>query len=195
MELKSRSRANDDAADPETSCSERRRGRPVIAVRPRAIDPLLALIVGALVALMAARTVPGAPRLTVPAQAGAPATASVWNGVYTAAQAKRGAAVYQELCAPCHGVDLAGAEMAPPLAGPAFMANWSGLTLNDLYDRIRLTMPPDRAGGLPRQDTVDTLAYVLRANGFPAGKAALEARAEVLMQIRIEATKPGGSGR
>ncbi len=131
------------------------------------------------------------PSAPAPARTPAPAAVSVWDGVYSEAQAKRGAAVYQDVCAPCHGHDLAGGEMAPPLAGPAFMANWNGLTLNDLYDRIRLTMPPDRAGGLPRQDTIDTIAYVLRANGFPAGKAALEARAEVLMQIKVEATRGG----
>lgn len=131
----------------------------------------------------------------VAGQAGAAASHTVWEGVYTEAQARRGAAVYQESCAPCHGHDLAGGEMAPPLTGPAFLANWSGLTLGDLYDRIRLTMPPDRAGGLPRQDTADAIAYILQANRFPAGKADLEAKTEVLMQVRIEASKPGGPPR
>ncbi len=63
-------------------------------------------------------------------------TRSVWDGVYTEEQAKRGEAVYRKECATCHGDILTGGESAPPLTGGAFQANWNGLTLGDLFDRM-----------------------------------------------------------
>src|SRR2546426_4970955 len=50
--------------------------------------------------------------------------------------------IYRKECAACHGDMLTGGESAPPLTGAAFLANWSGLTMGDLFDRIRKTMPP-----------------------------------------------------
>ena len=40
---------------------------------------------------------------------------SIWDGVYTEAQAKRGAAIYSAECAGCHGLDLTGVETASAL--------------------------------------------------------------------------------
>ena len=60
---------------------------------------------------------------------------SVWDGVYTEAQAKRGAAGYAEQCASCHGDQLTGGEMAPPLAGGEFLSNWNGLSAGELFER------------------------------------------------------------
>src|SRR5437879_7706810 len=78
-------------------------------------------------------------------RAQAPAeTRSVWDGVYTEEQAKRGEEVYQKECAACHGDMLTGGESAPPLTGGAFQANWNGLSLSDLFDRIRKTMPQSK---------------------------------------------------
>src|SRR5215475_13341697 len=115
---------------------------------------------------------------------------SVWDGVYTEEQAKRGAALYGRECASCHGTDLTGADEIPALSGPAFLANWDGLTVGDLSERVRRTMPPNKLGRLTRQQIVDILGHVLRVNGFPAGKTELDPKAEPLKQIRIEATKP-----
>ncbi len=115
---------------------------------------------------------------------------SVWDGVYTEEQAKRGDALFQQHCASCHGAALTGGEEAPPLTGGEFTANWNGLTVGDLLDRIRTTMPPDQPGKLSRPEYVDTLAYVLSANKFPIGKTELARETEVLKQIRFEATKP-----
>lgn len=114
---------------------------------------------------------------------------SVWEGVYTAEQAKRGAALYASSCASCHGLALNGGESAPPLAGGEFMSNWNGLTVGDLFDRIRTSMPQDRPGSLTRQQNADVVAEILSVNQFPAGKSELELRSEVLKQIRISATK------
>lgn len=115
---------------------------------------------------------------------------SVWDGVYTEEQAKRGEPVYHKECAPCHGDSLAGGESAPPLSGGAFLANWNGLTLSDLFDRIRKTMPQNAPGKLTKQQNADVLAYTLSANKFPAGKSELSKQTEFLKEIRFEASKP-----
>src|SRR5690242_1305118 len=92
---------------------------------------------------------------------------TTWDGVYNDTQAKRGEAIFVDACSNCHGRTLEGADMTPPLTGGAFMANWDGLSVGDLTDRIRTSMPLDRPGSLSRQDNVDVVAYILRFNQFP----------------------------
>jgi S-disulfanyl-L-cysteine oxidoreductase SoxD len=115
---------------------------------------------------------------------------SVWDGVYTDEQAKRGEALYTKECAACHGDTLIGGGGASPLTGGTFLSNWNGLTVGDLYERIRKTMPQGSIGKLTRQQDADVLAYVLSFNKFPAGKTELQKQPEFLKQIRFEATKP-----
>jgi len=117
-------------------------------------------------------------------------TRSVWDGVYTDDQAKRGEAVYQKECAPCHGDMLTGGESAPPLTGGGFQANWNGLTLGDLFDRIRKTMPLTAPGRMTRQQDSDVLAFMLSINRFPSGKTELYRQTEMLRGIRFETKKP-----
>ena len=69
------------------------------------------------------------------------AARTVWNGVFTAEQAAQGKAVFENKCATCHGAELNGGEMSPPLAGAMFVSNWSGQSVGDLFTRIRTTMP------------------------------------------------------
>jgi len=124
-------------------------------------------------------------------QAQAPAeTRSVWDGVYTEEQAKRGEPVYHKECAACHGDLLTGGESAPALTGGVFQANWNGLTLGDLFDRIRKTMPLSKPGRLTRQQDADVLAFMLSINRFPAGKTELYRQSEMLKEIRFETKKP-----
>ena len=113
---------------------------------------------------------------------------SVWDGVYTEEQARRGETLYGKECASCHRGDTGGEE-ASALAGPAFLANWESLTVGDLYDRIRISMPPANPRRLSRRQITDILGHILKLNGFPAGKTELAQEAEALKQIRIEATK------
>ena len=115
---------------------------------------------------------------------------SVWDGVFTAEQAKRGGARYAEQCASCHGDTLGGGESAPPLAGGEFLSNWNGLTVGAVFERIRLTMPQGDAGHLSRQEIADIVSYVLSANKFPAGKNELPQKTEQVKEIRFEATRP-----
>lgn len=112
-----------------------------------------------------------------------------WDGVYTEAQAQRGNDVYSAHCAGCHGPTLSGAEMAPALAGFAFAANWDQLTLGDLFDRIRKSMPPEDPGSLTRQEYTDVVAYLLQFGQAPAGKDELPPNADLLRQIRYSAVE------
>jgi len=95
---------------------------------------------------------------------------TVAAGVFSAAQAMAGKQVYTASCAACHGTDLDGAGEAPPLKGTAFLANWKGRTLADLMAKVR-TMPPGAANSVSEADRLAVVAYLLEANGFPAGTA------------------------
>jgi mono/diheme cytochrome c family protein len=117
------------------------------------------------------------------------ATRSVWDGVYTEAQADRGHTLYNQHCASCHADTLMGGEMSPPLVGGEFLSNWNGLTLGDLFERIRTTMPQNNAGKLSREVNSDITAYILSVNKFPAGKTELAHSAEFLKDIRIDSEK------
>jgi hypothetical protein len=120
----------------------------------------------------------------------APPKKSVWDGVYTVEQAKRGAGLYALHCGSCHGPGLMGGEAAPPLTGIEFAGNWSGLTLGDLFERIRTSMPQDDPAKLSAQQKADILAHMLSVGMFPAGTADLSRETPVLMQITFEAIKP-----
>lgn len=116
---------------------------------------------------------------------------SIWDGVYTEEQATRGGEIYLKDCSGCHGEDLMGKDESTPLAGPLFLSNWDGLTVGDLYDRVRVSMPQDNPGKLSRQETADVLAYVFQVNQFPAGESELARQTEMLKDIKFEAAKPG----
>ncbi len=120
---------------------------------------------------------------------------SVWEGVYTNDQAKRGQQLYAQYCGSCHGDTLGGGESAPPLAGAEFLSNWNGLTVGDLFERMRTSMPQDKPGKLSREQNADILAHMFRANEFPAGSVELNRNTEMLKQIRIDAMKPEGKSK
>jgi cytochrome c len=126
-------------------------------------------------------------RATVHAQ---PPTKSIWDGIYTEEQSKRGQALYAQECASCHGGELTGGEMAPPLAGGEFMAGWDGLTIGDLFERVRISMPQNAPGSLSGQQNADILAFMFSANKFPAGAAEMPKEAGILKQIKFEVKKP-----
>ena len=107
--------------------------------------------------------------------AGQPARA----GVHTANQAESGRAVYTRSCAICHRTDLQGNFESPPLAGANFLNFWGDRTPVELLERIRGSMPPDRPGRLGDQAYLDIVAYLLQANGAPAGDEALTATTAV----------------
>ena len=115
---------------------------------------------------------------------------SVWDGVYTVEQAKKGEALATSQCVSCHGAGLRGGEAAPPLTGDLFNSTWEGVLLSDLADRIRTTMPIDRPGTLSRPQTADVLAYMLSLSKIPAGTLPLPADAGALAQIAYRSYPP-----
>ena len=121
--------------------------------------------------------------------AAAQESATVWDGVFTDEQAKRGETAYRQECSNCHGAELEGGDMTPPLVGGTFTSNWNDLTLGDLFERIRATMPLDKPGTLSRQQNADVLAFVLKANLWPAGTTELARDLGALKQIRIQSYK------
>ena len=111
---------------------------------------------------------------------------SVWDGVYTEAQAKRGEATYLEKCARCHRDDLSGEEMSPALVGMAFSFRWRDLSVNDIFTSLRSTMPPESPRSLSDQAYVDVVAFLLNANNYPAANYELEPDPTALAEIAIE---------
>jgi cytochrome c553 len=109
-------------------------------------------------------------------------TSTVWNRVYTAEQAKRGETIFKESCSACHAEDLTGAD-GPALKGEPFALVWEGRSLGALFQRVR-RMPLRRAA-LALEDSRDALAFILQANGYPAGERELSTDASSLEQIAI----------
>ena len=111
---------------------------------------------------------------------------TVWDGVYSAAQATRGKKLYTQSCGECHMDNLQGDSAdIPSLVGPDFMLQWADLTVDELLQRIRTTMPQDSPSSLSAQTYVDIVAYILESNKFPAGKEELKRDADVLKAIKI----------
>ena len=153
---------------------------------------------GALLLLIAAGS-SGLAQAPVPR----PPARSIWDGVYTDAQARRGEQLYAKHCSRCHGADLTGMPVTPPfsgakdrtpeLVGPIFYGNYDDLPLCDLVERIRISMPQDRPGSLIRRDTVDVVAYLLFQGGFPLGPTELTTKFDDLQEIRIRAHRSSSS--
>jgi mono/diheme cytochrome c family protein len=115
---------------------------------------------------------------------------TIWDGVYTEAQAKRGEAIYFETCVRCHGPQLQGGnDGAGPLTGPTFNGNWNGVPLGQMVDRMRATMPLDKPSTLTRQQTADVLTFILSMNKVPAGKTELPRQVDLLNTITFKTTK------
>ena len=91
------------------------------------------------------------------------------DGMFSAGQASRGERLYTQHCTLCHGDNLLGIEMAPPLAGPNFTRVWGSVPLVSFAGRIKTTMPPQAANTLSSAETVDIVSYILAANGLKAG--------------------------
>ena len=113
-----------------------------------------------------------------------------WDGVFTEEQATRGAALYSEYCATCHGRDLAGDDRAPSLRGFQFNAAWDDVPLGQLFDRIRTSMPQDNPNSLSRTQNADILAFILQQSNFPSGRDELSADSDMLNTIQFVMTQP-----
>ena len=122
--------------------------------------------------------------------AGQPVKRTVWDGLYSQAQAVRGKDAYLRACASCHMEDLGGHEYAGALAGYPFQMKWEDASVAEVFGRIR-TMPIGAAGSLTPPEYLDILAYLLQANGYPAGNDELTVAVagQRWPRIRIERVK------
>lgn len=118
---------------------------------------------------------------------------SVWDGVYTDAQAERGKATFDLSCSRCHNSDLTGSDRGPTLVGDKFQSNWMDGSLEALFSFIRDSMPQGSANIVDDDMKVDVLGYILQRNGFPPGATDLIADANRLNTVQIlrKGTAPG----
>jgi len=111
---------------------------------------------------------PGLATLAVALVAGQQPTSAP---VFTVAQAAAGRAAFEASCASCHMADLGGGNEAPRLAGPDFVNAWRMRTTQELFEFIRVTMPPT-GPRLSDAQYLSIVAYILQSNGAAAGAEA-----------------------
>ena len=116
---------------------------------------------------------------------------TVWNGVYTEEQARRGRAEYTRACASCHAEDLRGNGTAPSVVEESFSFLYGDTTVGELFGRIRTLMPSDRPNSLSSPSYRDIVAFILQSNKFPPGERELDADPEALRQILITTKRAG----
>jgi S-disulfanyl-L-cysteine oxidoreductase SoxD len=105
---------------------------------------------------------------------------TVWDGVYTEAQAARGMMAFGQSCGGCHAL---AAEGKAPLVGDAFWKSFSQKTVGDLFEFISRYMPNGAPGSLSQPTYQDIVAVMLKSNGFPAGNTELGANTVAGVQI------------
>jgi len=113
---------------------------------------------------------------------------SVWEGVFTAAQAERGRVGYERSCRTCHGEDLT--KSGDVLVGTKFMDHWLEDTAKNLFTIVQNSMPRNAPRSLSDNQYLDLVAYLLQANEFPAGSEELTVEALERVQI-VRKSGPG----
>ena len=120
-----------------------------------------------------------------PAATFAQATRTQWDGIFTEAQATRGAPLFDEQCIVCHGGGI-----APDLFGSGFNSRWDGSSMGELFSLVQTAMPQQQPGSLTSQQYTDIVAYLLHGGGFPAGQDPLQPDIDTLGLITFAATRP-----
>jgi mono/diheme cytochrome c family protein len=105
---------------------------------------------------------------------------TVWDGVYTEAQAARGATAFGQSCAGCHAL---AAEGKAPLVGDAFWKSFAQKSVGDLLEYVSANMPNGSPRSLSESTYRDIVALMLKSNGFPAGNT--ELRSETIANVQI----------
>ena len=103
---------------------------------------------------------------------------SVKDGVYTAAQAERGQALFRSKCASCHAPNR--------FTDDLFYTSFAGKPLWEMFDVISDSMPEDNPGSLKKEEYADVIAYLLKLNNFPAGETELPIDKDALSAILME---------
>jgi glucose dehydrogenase/mono/diheme cytochrome c family protein len=103
-------------------------------------------------------------------------------------KAQQGKAIFQAMCARCHGTELEGPT---PLRGDDFRQQWNGRTARDLYSRIITTMPLDDPGSLWEPQALRLALYCLTVNGVQLGQQSIESAAALNdIKIKLRAKSP-----
>ena len=114
---------------------------------------------------------------------------SVLDGIYTAAQAERGKAVYAMNCAGCHGEKQEGGNAGPTLSGPDFTNGYKDGSAGALLTKISQDMPSSAPGSLEPQQYADVFAFVLSVNKYPAGQTEAPKDPADLKNVKMTAPK------
>ena len=114
------------------------------------------------------------------AQEAKPTGPTVWDGVYTDAQADRASGVFSQSCERCHTLTSQGTR---PLSGDKFWEGYTQKTVGDLLNFVKTNMPNGQGGSLPAPTYNDLVALILKSNGFPAGKT--EVTPETVANVQI----------
>ncbi|MDG2276943.1 MAG: PQQ-binding-like beta-propeller repeat protein [Pseudomonadales bacterium] len=100
------------------------------------------------------------------------------NASFSVDQADIGAQKYAEHCAVCHGSDMRGIHLSPPLVGERFDQSWRGKPVSALAFHVQ-RMPVAAPNSLSAETYTNLLAFILKANGLPQGKALPNGQAEL----------------
>jgi mono/diheme cytochrome c family protein len=134
-----------------------------------------------------------APSLILSAALTAQDTRTVWTGVYTEEQAKRGQESYRQICGHCHRDNLTGGGSeagAPALIGPIFTVRWRDKPIAEMFLDIGLTMPKNKPDSLTPAVVADIVSFLLKANEMPAGPDELPPDLEKLKKILVADKQP-----
>ncbi len=108
---------------------------------------------------------------------------TVWDGVYTDAQAERARATFDSICTQCHTLAPGGNTRGGAVSGDKFWATFTQKSVGDLLGYVSKNMPNGNGGSLAPSTYNDLVALILKANGFPAGTAEITPASVVDIQI------------
>ncbi|MBX3144676.1 MAG: cytochrome c [Trueperaceae bacterium] len=97
-------------------------------------------------------------------------------------QARRGASVYAQHCAACHGEELEGFGPFPPVSGGGFRERWQGKTLGELYAFVSELMPLGAGGSLEPSVYEDVVAFLLQRNRVVPGEVEFDHEDELMLE-------------
>jgi len=110
---------------------------------------------------------------------------TVRDGVFSAAQVKRGQRIFKTICVNCHEIE--------EFTGPgAYLEDHEGKPLWDTFDFIWSNMPDDDPSSLEPAEYAAVLAYLFSVYGLPTGDADLPIDRKALESITITRPKPAG---
>jgi hypothetical protein len=72
------------------------------------------------------------------------------------------------------------------------MGSWGTHTTEELFTRIRTSMPPENPNGLSADTYASIVAFILKANGAQAGSSALTPETNVAIASIANSQMPAG---